>query len=196
MKNTKFLFDVDGTLTEPRSKMTKEHVDMFLSWSNNKSFILVTGSDFGKILDQISSKILSKAEMIFCCLGNEMYQPIDEYNFIKMKNTTIKWPSDVIATCQAFVDGSEHPERAGIHIEKRKGMLNVSSVGRKTTPEYIRSLYVAHGSSCELETQILLTGDLGYIKSELLKKVRKDIEEVERMLKALIKSLENKHLNP
>ena len=42
----------------------------------------------------------------------------------------------------------------------------------------------------------ILTGDLGYIKSEQLRKVQKDIAEVERMLKALIKSLENKHLNP
>jgi four helix bundle protein len=68
--------------------------------------------------------------------------------------------------------------------------------GRKTTPEYLRSLYIAYGSNCELETQILLTGDLGYIKSEQLKAVQKDLAEVERMLKALIKSLENKHSNP
>ena len=68
--------------------------------------------------------------------------------------------------------------------------------GRKTTPEYIRSLYIAYGSNCELETQILLSGDLGYIKSEQLKDVQKNLAEVERMLKALIKSVENKHLNP
>ena len=68
--------------------------------------------------------------------------------------------------------------------------------GRKTTPEYIRSLYIVHGSNCELETQILLSGALGYIKSEQLKDVQKNLAEVERMLKALIKSLENKHLNP
>ncbi len=42
----------------------------------------------------------------------------------------------------------------------------------------------------------LQTGDLGYIKAEELKKFQADIGEVERMLKALIKSLENKHLNP
>ncbi len=68
--------------------------------------------------------------------------------------------------------------------------------GRKTTPEYIRSLYVAYSSNCELETQILLSKDLGYIKVQDMKQLQKDIEEVERMLKALIKSLENKHLNP
>jgi four helix bundle protein len=68
--------------------------------------------------------------------------------------------------------------------------------GRKTTPEYIRALYIAYGSNCELETQILLSGDLGYIEAEQSKKLRDEIGEVERMLKALIKSLENKHLTP
>jgi four helix bundle protein len=52
-------------------------------------------------------------------------------------------------------------------------------------------LYAAYGSNCELETQILLGGDLKYIKPAVLKKVQNDIEEVERMLKALIRSLEN-----
>jgi four helix bundle protein len=68
--------------------------------------------------------------------------------------------------------------------------------GRKSTPEYIRFLYIAYGSSCELETQILLSGDLSYIKDDNLKQLQEDIGEVERMLKALIQSLESKHSNP
>lgn len=68
--------------------------------------------------------------------------------------------------------------------------------GRRTTPDYLRSLYIAYGSNCELETQILLSGDLGYIKNEQSSKLQEDIGEVERMLKALIKSLEHKHSNP
>jgi four helix bundle protein len=57
-------------------------------------------------------------------------------------------------------------------------------------------LYISYGSVCELETQILLTGDLGYIARGELGRAKKDIAEIERMLKALITSLENKHLNP
>ena len=64
--------------------------------------------------------------------------------------------------------------------------------GRKTTPEYIQSLFIAYGSHCELETQILLSKDLGYIKAEDFEALQKDIGEVERMLKALIKSLKSK----
>ncbi len=56
--------------------------------------------------------------------------------------------------------------------------------------------YKSYGSVCELETQILLAGDLGLVKKGVLGKLKKNIAEIERMLKALIKSLENKPLNP
>jgi hypothetical protein len=44
--------------------------------------------------------------------------------------------------------------------------------------------------------QTLLSGDLGYIKDDKIFELQSDIGKVERMLKALIKSFENKHLNP
>ncbi len=77
--------------------------------------------------------------------------------------------------------------------------------GRKTTVDYIRMLYISYGSVCELETQILLAavrlrgsrqGDLGFIEKGELGTAKKDIAEIERMLKVLIQSLENKNLNP
>jgi len=57
-------------------------------------------------------------------------------------------------------------------------------------------LYISYGSVCELETQILLAGDLGFIEKGELGTAKKHIAEIERMLKALIKSLKTKHLNP
>ncbi|MBW1852428.1 MAG: four helix bundle protein, partial [Deltaproteobacteria bacterium] len=68
--------------------------------------------------------------------------------------------------------------------------------GRKTTADYIRFLFIAYGSNCELETQTLLCGDLGYIESATVGEIKAEIQAVERMLKALIKSLENKPWNP
>ena len=92
-------------------------------------------------------------------------------------------------------------ERYGLTSQIRRSVVSIPSniaegYGRKTTPEYIRFLYIAYGSNCELETQILLSGDLDYIKTGKLKILREGIGEVERMLKALIKSLENKPSNP
>jgi len=47
-----------------------------------------------------------------------------------------------------------------------------------------------------LETQVLLSGDLGYVEAGKLAELIDQIAAVERMLKALIKSLEKKHLAP
>jgi four helix bundle protein len=92
-------------------------------------------------------------------------------------------------------------ERYGLTSQIRRSAVSVPSniaegYGRKTTQEYIQSLYIAYGSHCELETQILLSKDLGYIKTEDFNVLQMGIGEVERMLKALIKSLQNKHSTP
>ena len=57
-------------------------------------------------------------------------------------------------------------------------------------------LYISYGSLCELETQLLLAEDLGFIQKEEVDTAKQHLAEIERMLKALIKTLENKHLNP
>ncbi len=92
-------------------------------------------------------------------------------------------------------------ETYGLTSQIRRAAISIPSniaegYGRKTTPDYIRYLYIAYGSNCELETQILLSGDLEYINSEKLKEIQEAMGEVERMLKALIKSLEKRHSTP
>ena len=89
----------------------------------------------------------------------------------------------------------------GLTSQLRRASISVPSniaegYGRQTTKEYIQALYIAYGSNCELETQILLSGDLGYVETEDLEEIQKDLGDVERMLKGLIKSLKNKPLNP
>jgi four helix bundle protein len=54
----------------------------------------------------------------------------------------------------------------------------------------------AYGSNCGLETQILLSGDLDHIKDNEIMELLEKIGEVERMLKAFIRSLKDKPSNP
>ena len=52
--------------------------------------------------------------------------------------------------------------------------------GRKTTIDYIRMLYIAYGSVCELETQVLFAGGLGLIRKGdygALKKISQKLKE-------------------
>jgi four helix bundle protein len=92
-------------------------------------------------------------------------------------------------------------ERYGLTSQIRRSAVSVPSniaegYGRKTTLDYIRMLYISYGSVCELETQVLLAGDLDFIPQGELGPIKKAISENERMLKALIKSLESKHSAP
>ncbi len=90
-------------------------------------------------------------------------------------------------------------KRYGLTSQIKRSAVSIPSniaegYGRKTTVDYIRMLYISYGSVCELETQILLTGDLGFIEKGELSTAKKEIAGIERMLKALIKSAENKPL--
>ena len=88
-------------------------------------------------------------------------------------------------------------EEYNLKSQMRRAKLSVTNniaegYGRRTTGEYIQALYVGYGSQCELETQVLLAGDLGFIKPENLEILKEDLGDVERMLKGLIRSLEKR----
>ena len=62
-------------------------------------------------------------------------------------------------------------EQYGLTTQIRRSAVSVPSniaegYDRKTTQAYIQSLYIAYGSHCELESQIMLSKDLAYIKSD------------------------------
>ena len=92
-------------------------------------------------------------------------------------------------------------ERYGLTSQIRRSVVSIPSniaegYGRKTTLDYVRMLYISYGSVCELETQILLAGDLDLIENGELGKLEKDIAEIERISNTLINSKEHKPLNP
>lgn len=88
-------------------------------------------------------------------------------------------------------------ERFQLSSQLRRAAVSVPSnvaegYNRKTTNDYVRFLWMASGSLGELETQLLLTKDLGLCHENVVAPVIDATAEVERMLKALIRSLEEK----
>jgi len=86
------------------------------------------------------------------------------------------------------------PETYGLVSQLRRAAVSVPSniaegMGRRSTPEFLRSLRIAYGSNCELETQLLLARDLGYVDSATYERLRQMAASVERMMSALDRAL-------
>ena len=62
--------------------------------------------------------------------------------------------------------------------------------GRGTRKEYINFLHYALGSKCELETQLLIATELGFIKPENSTALATELSRVGKMLNKLIMKLE------
>ena len=122
---------------------------------------------------------------------------LKNYKELKVWEKAYKLCLDIYTVTKRF----PKEEIYGLTSQIRRSAVSIPSniaegYGRKTTSEYVRFLYIAYGSVCELETQTMISGDLNYMKKEKLQEIREELGDVERMLKAMIKSLENKHLKP
>jgi len=60
---------------------------------------------------------------------------------------------------------------------------------RSSDADFARFLYIALGSTSELEYLILLSMDLNFIKSELQEELNTEINEVKKMLISMIQKL-------
>jgi len=86
-------------------------------------------------------------------------------------------------------------EKYGLVSQMRRAAVSVPSniaegYGRRTKGEYIQALHIAYASLCELETQMMLANDLAMPSGDGLRYVGETLGDVERLLKALIRSLQ------
>lgn len=91
-------------------------------------------------------------------------------------------------------------ERFGLTAQLRRATVSIPSniaegYGRGTTRDYVRFLWTANGSVAEVETQLLLAKELEFLRPEDATNTLSSLAEVERMLAALIKSLEERIAN-
>ncbi len=62
--------------------------------------------------------------------------------------------------------------------------------GRNTTKEFIQFLYIALGSTYELETHLLISTEICYLKN--IEEIMFKLNEIKKMLNGLISSLKDK----
>ena len=86
-------------------------------------------------------------------------------------------------------------EQFGICSQMRRAAVSVPSniaegAGRNSDKELVRFCYIAQGSLSELETQLIISAELGYIKSN--NEIFKQLSIVRKILSGYITYLNNK----
>ncbi|MGD8441488.1 MAG: four helix bundle protein [Holophagae bacterium] len=81
-------------------------------------------------------------------------------------------------------------ERYGVTSQLRRAAVsvacNISEGSKRQYPkDYARFLNIAEASLSETEYLLILSQDLGYVRSESGESLRREIEEISRMLNAL-----------
>ncbi len=115
---------------------------------------------------------------------------------MKSHKDLIVWQKSIDLVEEIYLFTKQFPKEEiyGLTSQIRRSAVSISSyiaegAARQTSKEFIQFLYIALGSTSELETQMIIANKLHYIKNV---DVIKDIEEIGKMLKGLITSVKKK----
>lgn len=94
---------------------------------------------------------------------------------------------ELVKEIYTLTDGFPKDEIYSLTSQIRRSSISIPSniaegCGRKTNPELSRFLDIANGSAFELETQILLSADLGYVANNEAEKLISKLHEIEKMI--------------
>ena len=121
----KFIFDVDGTLTDSRQQIDLSFEAFMIKFCCQNDVYLVTGSDREKTVEQVGLDVCYRAKRVYNCSGADVYEK--DVNVYK-SDWTIS--DEVKKFLQDELDYSQFPIRCGNHIEERPGGINFSILGR------------------------------------------------------------------
>ena len=90
-------------------------------------------------------------------------------------------------------------ERYGLVSQINRSAVSIPSniaegAGRNSDKEFLNFLAISHASSYELETQLLISYNLGYLEKSLLDELNNELSEIQRMNFALQKRLKTQQL--
>ena len=130
------LFDVDGTLTPARLTISPEMKECLKKLREKVCIGFVGGSDLAKQLEQLGPDAVEEFDYAFSENGltayrlgkalppNSFIQWLGEEKYNKLAKFMLKYLSEL-----------DLPVRRGTFIEFRKGMVNVSPIGRNASTE-------------------------------------------------------------
>ncbi len=115
---------------------------------------------------------------------------MNSFRELKVWQKAMDLVTDIYTTTTIF---PQH-EQFGITSQIRRSSISIPSniaegFGRNTNNEFVRFLRIAIGSIFELQTQLEISKNLKFVSIEEFNKMLLESTEIEKMLKALIKSI-------
>ncbi|MFU8813550.1 MAG: four helix bundle protein [Balneolaceae bacterium] len=108
------------------------------------------------------------------------------------------WAKAVSLATEIYKSTSEFPqsELYGITSQMRRCAVSISSniaegAGRSSSKDFTRFLHIANGSSYELETQLIISKNLTYLKDAEFDSLNNSLTEIQKMLYTFIKKIES-----
>ncbi|NP_001135150.1 phosphomannomutase 2 [Salmo salar] len=130
------LFDVDGTLTAARQRVTPGMEDFLQRLRRRVRVGVVGGSDYIKIKEQLGDDVVEKVDYLFAENGLVAYQ---NGQLVAVQSIQAYMGEDLLQDfinfCLNYLSKITLPRKRGTFIEFRNGMLNVSPVGRSCSQE-------------------------------------------------------------
>lgn len=122
-----------------------------------------------------------------------MQQNIETYRDLEAWKLAIRLTKFIYRASEKF----PADERFGLTSQIRRAAVSVASNiaegwGRGTTSDYARFLRMARGSIFEVETQIVIARELGFIGDEVFNPVDELLRDTGRVLAGLLRSIEKK----
>jgi len=105
--------------------------------------------------------------------------------------------SDLVVEIYRLTKGFPKDELYGLISQLRRAAVSIpvnisEGYSRNCTNEFIQFLYIAFGSSSELETLVVLSNKLSFLSKQQTDIITDKIYEVKRLLRGLINSLKNR----
>jgi len=138
-RNILCLFDVDGTLTLARQAATKEMIDTLHELRKKVVVGFVGGSDLVKITEQLEiggNSAIHDFDYAFAENGLTAFklgQPLPSESFIKSVGEDRY--KTLVNFILHYIADMDIPIKRGTFVEFRRGMINVSPIGRNATIE-------------------------------------------------------------
>ena len=121
---------------------------------------------------------------------------------LKSYRELIVWQKSMELNKIVYMHTASFPKEEvfGLTSQMRRASVSVSSniaegQARNSTGEFIHFLGIAKGSLAELETLVILSQDLKYMKKENATNLLNLSAEINKMLHGLVKSLRNQPLS-